>query len=89
VTLGRALFELGRLEEARAEFHRVLDAAPGHLIAVGKLAEIHQRTHQIHAHADRSPKASPGQNQSTARAIDQRVLVELEAWLQVISESRR
>jgi tetratricopeptide (TPR) repeat protein len=89
VTLGRALFELGRLEEARAEFLRVLDAAPEHLIAVGKLAEIHQRTHHIHAHADRPPKSSPGHDQPLQRAIDQRVLAELEAWLQVISSSRR
>ena len=47
VTLGRSLVELGRLDEARAEFLRVLDAAPDKLIAVGKLAEIHQRTQQL------------------------------------------
>jgi tetratricopeptide (TPR) repeat protein len=91
VTLGRALFELGRLDEARAEFLRVLDAAPDNLIAVGKLAEIHQRTHQI-THLPAPDVAAPASiNAQTDRSAtaDERVLTELEAWLQVISSSRR
>jgi tetratricopeptide (TPR) repeat protein len=44
VTLGRALLELGRLDEAGAEFARVVEAAPDNLIAVRALADIHQRT---------------------------------------------
>jgi len=43
VTLGRALLELGRLDEAAAEFSRVVEAAPDNLIAVRALADIHQR----------------------------------------------
>ena len=90
VTLGRALFELGRLEEARSEFLRVLDAAPDNLIAVGKLAEIHQRTHQVTqlgiTNDTSRASLSPGQDRQSA---DDRVLAELEAWLQAITISRR
>jgi tetratricopeptide (TPR) repeat protein len=91
VTLGRALFELGRLEQARAEFLRVLDAAPDHLIAVGKLAEIHQQTHP-HAElptANAASQVSVGNQHHSSAAADERVLAELEAWLQVISNSRK
>jgi tetratricopeptide (TPR) repeat protein len=93
VTLGRALFQLGRLEEARAEFVRVLDAAPDNLTAVGKLAEIHQRTHQA-AHlraaaesAQRAPEATPG-GTPDGRSIDERIVAELTAWLDVITQER-
>jgi hypothetical protein len=90
VTLGRALFELGRLDEARAEFLRVLDAAPDNLIAVGKLAEIHQRTHQItHLPAADVSQLSVSDQSDRSGAADARVLAELEAWLQVISSSKR
>jgi tetratricopeptide (TPR) repeat protein len=87
VTLGRALFQLGRMEDARAEFLRVLDAAPDNLIAVGKLAEIHQRTPQA-AHlraADDSAQGAPGQRQDE-RSIDERIVAELNAWLDVITQ---
>jgi tetratricopeptide (TPR) repeat protein len=88
VTLGRALFQLGRLDEARAEFLRVLDAAPDNLIAVGKLAEIHQRTQQPvhHRTADSAPGAS-GLRQDH-RSIDDRIVAELNAWLEVITQQR-
>lgn len=43
VTLGRALVELGRLDEAFAELTQVLDAVPGNLPAIRALAEIYQR----------------------------------------------
>lgn len=89
VTLGRALFELGRLEDARAEFLRVLDAAPDNLIAVGKLAEIHQRTQQAayRRTAEDSRQVAPGQNPQI-RSADQRILAELQAWLDVIGQRR-
>jgi tetratricopeptide (TPR) repeat protein len=88
VTLGRALFHLGRLEEARAEFLRVLDAAPDNLIAVGKLAEIHQRTQQAVHH--RTAEAAPGAAglRQDHRSIDDRIVAELNAWLEVISHQR-
>jgi Tfp pilus assembly protein PilF len=43
VTLGRALLQLGRLDEARAELQQVLESAPAQLAAIRGLAEIHQR----------------------------------------------
>jgi tetratricopeptide (TPR) repeat protein len=89
VTLGRALFELGRLEDARAEFLRVLDAAPDNLIAVGKLAEIHQQTHPVPQPTTANAAAQVSVDESPQVAADARVLAELEAWLQVIVNSRR
>ena len=46
VTLGRALIELGRLDEAATEFEYVVKAAPDNLTAARQLAEIHQRQRQ-------------------------------------------
>lgn len=43
VTLGRALIELDKLDEAFTELTFVLDAAPGNLPAIRALAEIYQR----------------------------------------------
>ena len=43
VTLGRALIELDRLDEAFTELTAVLDAAPGNLPAIRAVAEIYQR----------------------------------------------
>lgn len=44
VTLGRALIEVGALQEAEAELQRVLEAAPENLAAIRGLAELHART---------------------------------------------
>jgi len=43
VTLGRALIEVGRLEDARRELEYVLKLAPENLAAIRGLAEIHHR----------------------------------------------
>jgi len=43
VTLGRALIEVGRYEDAREELEFVLRAAPENLAAIRGLAEIHHR----------------------------------------------
>ena len=43
VTLGRALMDAGRLDEAEAEFELVLQGAPENLSAAGALADIHDR----------------------------------------------
>jgi len=91
VTLGRALFELGRLDEARAEFLRVLDSAPDNLVAIGKLAEIHQRTQPIAPPGNQEPSAqlverSP--DRSPQQSADALVLAELEAWLEAIARRR-
>ena len=47
VTLGRALVELGRLEEAQAELAVVLHSAPDNLAANRAVAEIYQRRGQL------------------------------------------
>jgi len=47
VTLGRALIEVARLDEAAAEFEYVVKAAPDNLTAVRQLADIQQRRHQV------------------------------------------
>ena len=43
ITLGRALIELGRLDEAHAELMLVLNAAPENLPAIRAVAELHQK----------------------------------------------
>ena len=43
VTLGRALFEVGRYDEAQEELEHVLRVAPENLAAIRGLAEIHHR----------------------------------------------
>jgi tetratricopeptide (TPR) repeat protein len=43
VTLGRALIEVGRFDEAREELEHVLKLAPENLAAIRGLAEIHHR----------------------------------------------
>jgi len=47
VTLGRALSELGRLDEARGQLSLVLASAPHNLAANRALAEVHQRQGQL------------------------------------------
>jgi hypothetical protein len=84
VTLGRALFDLGRYGEARVEFERVLEAVPENVVAAGKLAEIAQRTRgRDAAIGTESAEALPRR-----RAADP-VVAELEAWLEVIDQRRR
>jgi tetratricopeptide (TPR) repeat protein len=43
VTLGRALIEVGELQQAQEELKRVLEAAPENLAALKGLADIHYR----------------------------------------------
>jgi tetratricopeptide (TPR) repeat protein len=48
VTLGRALMELSRYDEARAQLEQVLRVAPENLAAIRALAEIHTRAVSDH-----------------------------------------
>jgi len=48
VTLGRALMEVGRLQEAQRELELVLKLAPENLAAIRGLAEIHRRLGDDH-----------------------------------------
>jgi tetratricopeptide (TPR) repeat protein len=50
VTLGRALIEVGRLQDARTELEYVLKLAPENLAAIRGLAEIHHRIGDEHEH---------------------------------------
>ncbi len=72
VTLGRALAELGRLDEARAELARVLDVAPDNIAAKRAMEETGlARSGQIPEH----PAADPA-------------LTQLESWLEAILRDR-
>jgi tetratricopeptide (TPR) repeat protein len=50
VTLGRALMEVGRFQEAQQELEFVLKLAPENLAAIRGLAEIHHRLGDDHEH---------------------------------------
>jgi tetratricopeptide (TPR) repeat protein len=86
ITLGRALLEMGRYDEAVSEFEYVLKAAPDNLTAVRELADISQRRGVAREDAEQRRRASPPPS-SPAVAPDP-VLAELEAWLSVITEER-
>jgi hypothetical protein len=61
VTLGRALLEMGRFEEARDELEQVLRVAPENLSAIRGLAEIHHRWGVKRAPDEAVPPESPEQ----------------------------
>ena len=47
VTLGRALIEIGELDQAKVELEYVLNAAPENLAAIRAMAEIHHRQGEL------------------------------------------
>jgi tetratricopeptide (TPR) repeat protein len=66
VTLGRALLETGRFDEARAQLEQVLRSAPENLAAIRGLAEIHHRVGDVPesaesaaAYANAEPEPAP------------------------------
>jgi hypothetical protein len=62
VTLGRALLEMGRFDEARDELEHVLRVAPENLAAIRALADIHHRRGEAleHYHPENAdPHADP------------------------------
>ena len=87
ITLGRALLEMGRYDEAAIEFDYVLKAAPDNLTAVRELADIEQRRR-----ASPQARQAPATNHSLPTTNHQPVLdpvvAELEAWLAVLAEER-
>ena len=66
ITLGRALLEMGRYDEAAAEFEYVLKAAPDNLTAVRELADIKQRRGAIASEtsSEQRPTATASQTGS-------------------------
>jgi tetratricopeptide (TPR) repeat protein len=87
ITLGRALLEMARYDEAVTEFEYVLKAAPDNLTAVRELADIeHRRRAQPHvAPATPAPDREP---RTTNHEPVDPVIAELEAWLAVIADER-
>lgn len=80
VTLGRALQELGRVDEARAEFERVIGVAPDNLAAIRALAELHDGPAAPASSAPVSP-AAPASPAVPA-------WLALEEWLTLLERER-
>lgn len=74
VTLGLALLEAGRLDQAQAEFERVIRTAPENLAAIRGLADIHERRERAAA-----PAVPPARSAIQA----------LETFLQAVETARR
>ena len=86
ITLGRALLEMRRYDEAASEFEYVLKAAPDNLSATRELADIEQRRRA------RAPQVvvevkSAVEPEPPPQEVDL-VIAELEAWLAVLSDER-
>ena len=84
ITLGRALLEMGRYDEAISEFEYVLKAAPDNLSAIRELADIEQRRRAQAPQVDLRPAVAP---EPPPPAVDP-VIAELEAWLSVLADER-
>ncbi|HKH74011.1 MAG TPA: tetratricopeptide repeat protein [Vicinamibacterales bacterium] len=84
ITLGRALLEMGRYDEAVDEFDYVLKAAPDNLSAIRELADIEQRGRarapQVETKRAVAPELPP--------TLVDPVIAELEAWLAVLADDR-
>ena len=103
VTLGRALIDLGRLDEAAAEIVLVLETAPDNLAAERAWHDLHLRGFGRHAsantgvvatvdhpdHPDHLVTAVDGAQPVVERAgADPAVLLQLESWLAAIRADR-
>ncbi len=85
VTLGRALIEVGRFEEAREELEQVLKLAPENLAAIRGLAEIHSRLRDA-AHDYRSTEDSAYTEPEAAEPAGTRDLAELPIQEPIVAE---
>ncbi len=83
VTLGRALLEVGRFEDAREELEHVLRLAPENLAAIRGLAEIHHRrgddAHEHYTDADVARYAAEGDAAHAAEAALQQAAAHASA----------
>ena len=80
VTLGRALIELGQLDEGQAELEAVLAQTPENLSAVRGLADLHQRRGQADGRSSRADRAD--------RERAERTIAALQGFLTAIHGSR-
>lgn len=78
VTLGRALMDIGRFDQARQELQRVLDLSPDNVAAKRAVQELRERQSSAAAADLSRPIASP-----PAGALEQ-----LERWLDAIRADR-
>ncbi len=98
VTLGRALVETGKYDEARVEFEQVLRLAPENLAAIRALAALHERSDDPAPSTVAVPAGAQSVNMagtSAASSPDTHAspsnsgLAGLESFLGAIQESRR
>jgi tetratricopeptide (TPR) repeat protein len=103
VTLGRALLDMHRYDEAQAELEDALNTAPDNLAAIRALAEIHQRrggTSEAGGRENAIPTTltsdlRPPTSDLRPPTSDLRpptsdpVLTELESWLAAIRADRK
>jgi tetratricopeptide (TPR) repeat protein len=95
VTLGRALMETGKYDDARVQFEHVVRLAPENLAAIRALAALHERL------SDQAPAAEPsstaaGAADSAAVAREEvktseenSALPKLQSFLAAIEHTRR
>jgi predicted Zn-dependent protease len=95
VTLGRALLDMHRYDEAKAELEGVLRTAPDNLAAIRALAEIHQvkqgsgiRDQGSESPALGRPTPDPGSRIPDPKSLIPAYISELESWLAAILAAR-
>jgi len=87
VTLGRALMEVGRLQEAQQELEYVLKLAPENLAAIRGLAEIHHRLGDDHEERRDGRVAAPSAAQPVAPPVSTAISVaEIQAASGFVAE---
>ena len=101
VTLGKALLELDRLDEAQHEFEKVHATAPDAIVAIRALADIRSRRDSTgterggHVEPPAEVAAAPPASQPASPRVDQeaalrivRTVAALESWLAAIHVAR-
>jgi len=89
VTLGWALLDMGRFQEAREEFETVRQSAPDNLLAIRGLAELHvlqENDSDAYAFAV-EPEAGPAVEVSQTPEVSP-VVARLETWLARVESLR-
>ena len=98
VTLGRALVETGKYDDARVEFEHVLRLAPENLAAIRALAALHERPDDpvpsniaasAPSHSVTMASTSAASPQDTQSSPSSSGLSGLESFLTAIQKSRR